>query len=186
LRESRDPRLGTVREICGGRVRINPPQRFKHPRVKERAHSLSRVWTEPPEYGQARPPASSRNANRSDCGRTVDQAKLCPTAVTSWEACAMTETESDLGEICRLRRRLRLAIGLAVAALILGPLTGAVTAVLLRAPGPSGASGPTGPVGPVGHVGPAGPEGAPGPAGEVGPIGPQGLTGPPGLPGMTP
>lgn len=63
-------------------------------------------------------------------------------------------------QVARLERRVRRVTVLAVAALVLGPLAGAATTLLVREPGPQGPQGPTGVAGPAGPVGPAGKDGA--------------------------
>jgi lysophospholipase L1-like esterase len=91
----------------------------------------------------------------------------------------------------------------AIAALLLVPLTGCGAAQSAGTQGPVGPAGPIGPVGPVGPVGPAGPvgpqgaqgaqglqgiqglQGVPGVQGPTGPTGPTGSTGAPGPAGMS-
>jgi hypothetical protein len=63
------------------------------------------------------------------------------------------------------------ALVVAIAALVVGPMTAALV------PGPTGASGPTGPTGPQGPSGTDGATGAQGQQGPQGPLGPQGPAG---------
>lgn len=77
-------------------------------------------------------------------------------------------------ELLHLRRVTRVALGLAIAALVLGPVAGFTAARVSAVPGP---------VGPTVSVGPAGPPGPTGPTGRTGATGPAGPEGQPGLPG---
>ena len=69
------------------------------------------------------------------------------------------EAPTDPDPLAHLRRRLRVVTVLAVLGLVLGPITGAVTGLLMNTPGPRGQTGSTGPQGIVGPQGAAGQDG---------------------------
>jgi hypothetical protein len=66
---------------------------------------------------------------------------------------------TDVDTLLHLRRRLRAATLLAVMGLVLGPVSGVATALMLNTPGPRGDVGPLGLPGPSGPAGVAGQDG---------------------------
>jgi len=73
-------------------------------------------------------------------------------------------------------RNVPAATWIAVAALIIGPLSGVAAATVLSTPGPRGTAGAPGAPGLPGATGPVGPVGPAGPAGATGQAGKDGVT----------
>jgi hypothetical protein len=82
----------------------------------------------------------------------------------------MENGPAEDSELARALRRARLAIIIAAAALLLGPVTGMAAGIAMQrdpVPGPAGPAGVTGPVGPAGQDGEQGPQGPAGPRGAT-------------------
>jgi hypothetical protein len=72
------------------------------------------------------------------------------------------EIRPESRQVARLQRRLTVVTAISVAALLVGPAAGYITARAFEKPGPRGPQGQTGMAGPGGPTGLDGPQGPPG------------------------
>jgi hypothetical protein len=135
-------------------------------------------------FGAGRASSCGEASHRNSLPTSTNDARILDTTTNPWrtahllhlragtlaathEGTMVNDQEELVARVAGAERRARTSVGIAVAALILGPAIGMLSAAHFTHPGPAGHQGTPGPAGPDGATGPPGPRG---PTGSVDPV----------------